>query len=304
MLTNDEETYKNTMNIYLPSIDSMCLRTIILLSLFMFSINLFAERLPEPVNGNNRLYAYPADPAKNTGIAVIICPGGSYSWLDVETEGIGVARWLQSEGINAFVLKYRVANVSAYVLWYRVIGIGNKYPNMLDDVENALQWVYEHAQDYGIDTTAIGVMGFSAGGHLAMASYLYNRTQYKPHFLCPIYPVVSMSEKVSHKRSRRGALGVWGQFNHTMRDSLSIEKNIKEDMPPVFLVNCKDDPIVKYQNSELLDSALTAHGVEHLYIQYQTGGHGFGVTPEKTSAEAIGWKEEFLTWIRTIFKRR
>ena len=259
-----------------------------------------ADRLPHHVDGNRRLYAYPADSATNTGMAVIVCPGGSYSWLDMPVEGIGVAQWLQSQGINAFVLRYRVANVSAYIFGYRVLGLGNVYPRMLEDAEDALRWVYTHADEYGIDTTAIGVMGFSAGGHLSMASWLYNRTPYKPRFLCPVYPVVSMSRPVSHKRSRRGALGVWGQFRQPMRDSLSLERHITPDCPPVFLVNCKDDPVVDYRNSELLDSALTANNVPHKYIQYQTGGHGFGASDTKGTEECRQWKQEWLRWISSL----
>ena len=266
-----------------------------------FLQGVLAKTSIEPaVDGNPRLFAYPADSVANTGIAVVVCPGGSYCWLDMETEGVGVARWLQSQGVNAFVLRYRVANVSAYILGYRVVGLGNRYPNMLTDVVEALEWVYMHADDYGIDTAKIGVMGFSAGGHLTMSSYLYNRTPYKPHFLCPIYPVVSMSHRVSHKRSRRGALGVWGQFNYKMRDSLSLEKHVRQDCPPVFLVNCQDDPIVRYENSELLDSALTANDVPHKYIQYKTGGHGFGASETKGTEESRQWKKEWLQWISNL----
>ena len=250
---------------------------------------------------SQRLTPFLADSASNTGIGIIVCPGGSYSWLDMKVEGIGVARWLQSQGINAFVLRYHVANVSAYILGYRVLGIGNKYPKMLIDVENALKQVYQMADSLHIDTTRIGVMGFSAGGHLTMMSYTHNRTTNKPHFLCPIYPVVTLSDKrYVHHRSRRGALGVWRQFNKTMRDSLSIEKHIPADCPPVFLVNCVDDPIVKYQNSELLDSALTAHRIPHQYIQYQTGGHGFGASDIKGTEESQQWKKEFLQWILNL----
>jgi acetyl esterase/lipase len=278
-----------------------------LLLLFVLGVGPFATlfarpHLPAPVEGNKRLYAYPASPERNTGIAMVVCPGGSYSWLDMATEGIGVAEWLQQQGINAFVLRYRVANVSAYIFGYRVLGIGNRYPNMLIDVQDALRYLYEHAADYAIDTAKIGVIGFSAGGHLTMSSYLYNHTPYKPHFLCPVYPVVSMSEPVTHKRSRRGALGVWRQFNTMMRDSLSLEKHVLPSTPPVFLVNCKDDPVVHYHNSELLDSALTAHGIPHTYIQYATGGHGFGASPEKTTNEAIRWKQAFLAWLKTIIQ--
>lgn len=242
-----------------------------------------------------------ADSIHNTGIAIVVCPGGSYSWHDMKVEGIGVAKWLQSNGINAYVLKYRVASVGAYITGYRVLGIGNKYPDMLTDVEDALKYVYEHAVIDKLDTTMIGVMGFSAGGHLTMSSYIYNKTNHIPKFLCPVYPVVSMSNKdYTHKRSRRGALGVWGQWNKQMQDSLSIEKHISSDCPPVFLVNCQDDPIVKYQNSELLDSALTQAQVDHKYIQYKTGGHGFGASEDKGSEECHQWKKEFLIWISNL----
>ena len=224
-----------------------------------------------------RLTPYLADSASNTGIAVIVCPGGSYSWLDMPTEGKGVAQWLQAQGINAFVLRYHVANVSAYMQ------------------------VYSMADSLKIDTAKIGVMGFSAGGHLTMMSYTHNRTPYKPHFLCPMYPVVTFSNRqYVHTRSRRGALGVWGQWRLPMRDSLSIERHITSSCPPVFLVNCMDDPVVKYQNSELLDSALTANNVPHTYIQYRTGGHGFGASETKGTDESRQWKKAFLQWISNL----
>lgn len=268
------------------------LRIIILLTLIAGSQWLTAK---------DRLTAYPADSATNTGIAVIVCPGGSYCWHDMEYEGRQVAEWLNQNGINAFVLRYRVAGIDAFFLGYRVIGLGNKYPNMLTDVEDALRYVYQHADSFGIDTTRIGVMGFSAGGHLTMMSATHNRTCYRPTFVCPIYPVVTLSDKrYVHHRSRRGALGVWRQWDTAMRDSLSIEKHIPADCPPVFLVNCVDDPVVKYQNSELLDSALTANHVPHKYIQYKTGGHGFGASATKGTEESRQWKNEFLQWISNL----
>lgn len=250
------------------------------------------------------LTPYYADSTRNTGVAVIICPGGSYSWLDKYAEGTAVAEWLQSEGINAYLLRYHVPTVST-VTGARVLGIGWHWPAMLTDVEHALQYVYEHAQSDHIDTTMIGVMGFSAGGHLTMSSHTYNRTPYRPKFLCAIYPVVTMSDPVlTNRRSRRGALGWWRQYSTRMCDSLSIESHITSDCPPVFLHNCQDDPIVDYRNSELLDSALTAHSVEHTYIQYTTGGHGFGALDTGVTPECQQWKKEFIQWISNLKARK
>lgn len=247
-----------------------------------------------------RITPFLADSVTNTGIGIVVCPGGSYSWLDMEVEGIGVAKWLQSNGINAYVLCYRVPTVST-VTGLRILGLGWHWPAPLEDVETALKYVYDHAEYDGVDTMLIGTMGFSAGGHLAMSSYIYNRTLYRPKFLCPIYPVVTMSDKeLTHRRSRRGVFGWYGQFNKKKQESLSLEKNIPLDCPPVFLVNCVDDPIVKYQNSELLDSALTAKGIKHEYIQYKTGGHGFGASDMKGTEECNNWKNEFLQWILNL----
>jgi len=251
-----------------------------------------------------KLTPFLSAPEQNTGIAVVVCPGGSYSWLDMKTEGIGVAEWLQQNGINAYVLRYRVATVAAYIIGFRVAGIGHKYPDMLTDVEDALRYVYEHAEADHVDTNLIGVMGFSAGGHLTMSSWAYNRTPYKPKFLCPVYPVVSMSHpKYTHQRSRRGALGVWRQWNKSMQDSLSIEKHIKPDCPPVFLVNCEDDPTVDYHNSVMLDSALTANNIPHEYHRFVTGGHGFGASEKKGTNESQQWKQLFIQWISNISQK-
>ena len=120
----------------------------------------------------------------------------------------------------------------------------------------------------------------------------------KPFFVAPIYPVVTMTEDCVHRRSRRGLLGDKGWRDPNLRDAFSLERHVPADCPPVFLVNCVDDPVVEYHNSILLDSALTVKGIPHRYIQYKTGGHGFGVSEKKGSPECRPWKEEFLKWIR------
>ena len=230
-----------------------------------------------------RLTAYTVDGEGHT--AVVVCPGGSYFWHDTETEGHAVARWLQRQGIAAFVLRYRTAQTPAFVLRYRCIFRGTRYPDAQDDLREALRHLRRHAARYGIDSTRVGVMGFSAGGHLAMsAAELFDRRDW-PAFIVPVYPVVTMTEGCAHKRSRRALLGESRARNRRLRDSLSMERHVPDGCPPVFLVNCKDDPVVDYRNSALL-------------IQYQTGGHGFGASDVKGTAECRQWRAAFMEWIR------
>lgn len=260
-----------------------------------------------------RLTPFLAEGCNN--ISCIVCPGGSYFWLDRKTEGYGVAEWLQANGISAFVLEYRVGGVPAFITHYRLFSRGNRYPDMLQDVQRSIQLIRQNASEFGIDPDKLGVMGFSAGGHLAGMSGEFFDSDFlssagvktevslRPDFIAPIYPVVSFVDHSTHKRSRRGIMGEGKSISREMKDSLSLEKHVRPDMPPTFLMNCVDDPIVKYRNSELLDSALTANGVNHKYIRYQTGGHGFGANPDKTTEEAIGWKSEFLDWVKSLFSK-
>ena len=233
----------------------------------------------------------PSTPAKT---AVIVCPGGSYFWLDRVTEGDSVARSLQAQGIAAYVLFYRTGGVFPFLTHSRLIVPGHHHPMPLNDVQQALRLVRQKAYE------RVGVMGFSAGGHLALSSALFGTGELRPDFVAPCYPVVTMSAPCVHKRSRRGLLGEYKKRSREMQDSLSLEKHVTAACPPVFLMNCVDDPIVDYRNSVLMDSALTAHQVPHRYVQYQTGGHGFGTTWSKTTPEASGWFDEFLNWLKTI----
>lgn len=259
-------------------------------------------------NKKVKLTPFVVDGVGNT--AVIVCPGGSYFWHDKTTEGYGVARWLNSQGISAFVLEYRVGTVPGFIFHNRLAMRGNRYPDMLEDVQRSIQLVRERSADYGVDPDKVGTMGFSAGGHLSAMSGIFFDTDVlskygikptvslKPDFIAPIYPVVTMTEIYTHKRSRRGALGEPRSQTELLKDSLSLERHVRPDMPPVFLMNCVDDHVVDFRNSMLLDSALTARKVPHIYVKYLTGGHGFGADPKKTTAEAIQWKETFINWLK------
>ena len=264
--------------------------------------------------GAGRVTLTPYLPKGKPKAAIIVCPGGSYFWLDKKTEGHGVGKWLSNNGIAAFVLRYRVAGAWSFFSGDRFLLPHDQHPCMITDLQRAIQLVRENAAEYGYPANKIGVMGFSAGGHLAMTSAMQSDTDYlamsgietkvslRPDFVIPIYPVVTLVHpQYTHKRSRRGLLGEWDKHNREICHSLSLEKNIPDDCPPTFLMNCKDDPIVKYQNSELLAEALAQKNIQYTYIQYNTGGHGFGATPHKTTSEAIAWCNEFLEWLnRTI----
>lgn len=257
------------------------------------------------------LYAY--KPEQPNGISIIVCPGGSYYWHDKENEGELVAEWLRSKGITAFVLTYRVAGAAEIAFHTRLIFRGKRHPDMITDAQRALQYVQEHAPEYQLDSTRIGMMGFSAGGHLVMSAACFSSTNFlqlsgietnvnlRPAFVAAVYPVVSMHPPYVHKRSRRGLLGDSWVGRKSMRDSLSLEKHIPDNCPPVFLINCVDDPIVPYQNSVLLDSALSQKGVPHEYLQYQEGKHGFGASDYYGSQECREWRNEFLRWLETIY---
>lgn len=250
------------------------------------------------------LTPYISTPRQASGnLTIVVCPGGSYFWHDTETEGHEVGRWLQKNGINAFVLNYRTAYVPAFITHYRLIFRGNRYPDPQDDLCQAIRYIKTNAEKYHIDSSKVGVMGFSAGGHLAMSAAELFDLDDLPAFVVAVYPVVSMIESCVHKRSRRGLLGDSRSRNKELRDRLSLERHVPLNCPPVFLVNCVDDPIVDYRNSVLLDSALTAQKVEHRYIQFKTGGHGFGANEQKGTAECRQWKSMFLEWINKIKKQ-
>lgn len=258
------------------------------------------ENIWEGVAGKPRVQLTPYLVPGGSSQSVIICPGGSYFWHDTETEGKGVAQWLQAHGITAFVLRYRTAMVPAFVTHFRLLFRGRRYPDPQDDLTQALKYVRHHASRYGIDSRRVGVMGFSAGGHLAMWAAEHLTGAEGPAFVVSAYPVVSMEAACTHTRSRRGLLGDSRTGNRQLRHQLSLEHHVPSDCVPVLLVCCDDDPVVDPRNSLLLDSALRAKGVHHRFLHYRTGGHGFGMSDEKGTAESRQWRQECIEWIRSV----
>lgn len=275
--------------------------------LFLLGGTLFAQEAVylwqgQDVHNGKQVTLTPFLAENNTdGTAIIVCPGGSYFWLDEENEGDNVARWLNSNGITAFVLRYRVAGLREFIWHYRRVFRGNQHPDMLDDAQHAIVYVKEHSEEYNIDPNRLGIMGFSAGGHLSMSTACYfTNEENRPAFAAPIYPVVTMNEPYVHKRSRRALLGDRRSKKQIMQDSMSLERHVPDNCPPIFIVNCVDDDIVDYQNSVMLDSALNAKNINHKYVQYQTGGHGFGASETRGTEESRQWKNEFLEWLEEI----
>jgi len=244
-----------------------------------------------------RLYVFQAPDSINTGVSVIICPGGSYHHLGLRGEGFTSARWFNSMGITAFVLRYRVS-IDGY-----------HHPAMIQDVQRAIQWTRDHAEKYAIDPHKIGVMGFSAGGHLSlMAGAFYNqdylsecvkftRINLKPAFVAPIYPVVSMQDSIAHEWSRESLLTK--HYTKELQDQFSMELQIPDAMPPVFLLASKDDPVVDYRNSVALHKALEDKHIKNKFLLYETGGHGYGMKDTEFT-RTTRWNYLLYEWLKEI----
>lgn len=264
--------------------------------------------IPEPVNiwhGTGHryralLYPYPA--AEPGAPSCVVCPGGSYFWLDRHNESHAAARWLQSNGINAFVLNYRTAGIPAYIFPLRLTAPDARAMRPLDDIYQAIKVIRTGGDEWNVTPQSmVGVMGFSAGGHAALFAALYDDgVSVKPDFVAAIYPVVSMVAPWTHARSRRGLVGdMPGRYPHVL-DALSIERALNDTMPPVFLVHCKDDRVVDWRNSGVLNEALNAWLIPHRFLLYNEGGHGFGVNDAMMPHPTRRWKTEFLSWLQEL----
>ncbi|HEY6503406.1 MAG TPA: alpha/beta hydrolase [Chitinophagaceae bacterium] len=224
--------------------------------------------------------------------AIIICPGGGYGILAASHEGADVARLFNEWGITAFVLKYRLPDDTIMI---------DKKIGPLQDAQRALQLVRENAATWNIDTTRIGIMGFSAGGHLAATASTHfskavienaNNISLRPDFSILIYPVISFTDSLAHMGSRNNLVGK----NPSVKDIMeySNEMQVTAQTPPAFLVHASDDKGVKAGNSVKYYEALLKNNVPAELHLYQKGGHGFGLNNKTTSDK---WMERLKNWL-------
>lgn len=235
------------------------------------------------------LEVYLADKTKSTGAAVVICPGGGYSVIVYDGEGVSTAKELAKNGVTAFVLKYRLPSDST---------MEDKTIGPLQDAQQAIKVVRERAKDWNIDPDKIGIMGFSAGGHLASTEATHfknalienkNNTSLRPDFQILVYPVISMRDSLTHRDSRSKLLGK-DPSAYAIND-FSNELQVAEDTPPAYITYATDDKLVDVDNGIAYYQALRHHNVDVEMHIYAKGGHGF-IFREKS------WTEPLFKWMR------
>lgn len=235
---------------------------------------------------------YLPEASKASGAAVLICPGGGYGCLCSSYEGHDIAKWLNSYGIAGVVLKYRI---SPY-----------RHPVPLQDAQRAMKIVRSHAKDWNLDSDKIGVMGFSAGGHLASTLgthymtavpspvYPEDAISCRPSFMILIYPVITMRQ-LTHGGSRNNLLGA--SPTQAQIDEVSNELHVTKDTPPAFLAHSVKDSAVTYKNSVLFADAMKANGVPVEYLELPSGEHGLGCGKGK---EWEQWQTACSAWLRNM----
>ena len=236
------------------------------------------------------LFAPPKEMANGT--AIIIFPGGGY-WVNaISHEGFDVAKRFAAIGITAFVVKYRIPN--SLTMIDREIG-------PLQDAQRAILTVRNRASEWNLKPDRIGVMGFSAGGHLASTAgthYLTNtlteKGNFRPDFMMLIYPVISFQDNIGHMGSREQLIGK----NPTKEkvDLYSNELQVNAQTPPSFLIHASDDEVVRPENSILFYQAAIKNKVASEIHIYQKGGHGFGLTNKTTQDD---WFERGINWLKS-----
>lgn len=229
---------------------------------------------------------------KANGAAVVICPGGGYSIVAIDHEGYKVAEKFNEMGVAAFVLKYRIPNIK-----------NQKDPSIapLQDAQQAILTVRANAQKWNINPARVGIMGFSAGGHLASTAATHfdhalisnpEKISLRPDFAMLIYPVISANLSITHSGSFKNLLG-----ENPSQEQLNLysnEKQVTDQTPPAFLVHASDDKGVNPNNSIVFYQALLKHNIPAEIHIYQNGGHGFGMHNPTTKEE---WIDRCQNWM-------
>jgi len=223
-------------------------------------------------------------PDKASGAAVIICPGGGYGGLAYDKEGTDIAAWLAANGIAGLILKYRLPHGAP----------GDAEPVPLQDARQAMRIAKAKAAEWHVDATRIGIMGFSAGGHLAATLATHATAADRPAFAVLVYPVITFIGPNAHAGSRDNLLGK--NADAALVERYCNERMVTAQTPPTFLVHAADDG-VKIGNSELFAEALAKAGVPHEFMRLEKGGHGFGLGIR--GGEPAAWPARCLTWLGT-----
>jgi acetyl esterase/lipase len=233
-------------------------------------------------------------PEKPNGAAVVICPGGGYGGLAMDHEGHQIGRWLNEHGIAGFICDYR----------HRGKGYGHPAP--LQDAQRAIRTVRARASEFGVDPQKIGILGFSAGGHLASTAVthfdqghsnhddLIQRVSCRPDFGVLCYPVIALDQPFTHKGSQRNLLGENPPVE--LIANLSNEKQVTDQTPPCFLWHTWEDKGVPPENSVVFYQALLTHKIPAELHIYEKGRHGLGLA--KDTPGTAGWPEACLAWLK------
>lgn len=238
-------------------------------------------------------------PAKDkaNGAAVVIFPGGGYGHLAMDHEGYQIAEWLNSFGVAGFIVKYRHSRS----------GAGYGHPAPLQDAQRAIRTVRSGAEQWNVDPNRIGIIGFSAGGHLASSAGTHFHQRYseigdeidrascRPDFMILIYPVISFTESFTHKGSRRNLLGE--NPDPELVENLSNEKQVASETPPTFLVFGDDDKVVPVENGVAFYLGLKKAKVPAEMHIYEKGRHGFGLGGG--AGPVSSWPRCCSEWMRT-----